>query len=58
MKIIEENDSEFKFWLDQYKYFDRYPKHTKNYYLKKSSIFLKKIDNHLKNSYYILGDNM
>ena len=26
-KLIKENDSEFKYWLDRYKYYDRYPEH-------------------------------
>ena len=58
IQIIQENDSEFKYWLDRYKYFDRYPKHTKDYYLKKSSIFLKKIDQYLENSQYVFGNKI
>ena len=31
LKLIKENDSKFKYWLDRYKYYDRYPEHDKNY---------------------------
>ena len=32
LALIEKNDSEFKYWLDRYKYADRYPEHTMVYY--------------------------
>lgn len=31
-KLIQHNDTDFKPWLDRYKYFERYPEHEQNYY--------------------------
>ena len=33
--LINKNDFLFKKWLDKYKYFDRYPKFSKEYYRKR-----------------------
>ena len=30
--IIEENDIKFKYWLDRYKYFDRYTENNRDFY--------------------------
>lgn len=32
MQLIKHNDSEFKHYLDRYKYADRYPEHSQHYY--------------------------
>ena len=32
LKMIHANDHEFKPWLDKYKYHERHPEHTKEYY--------------------------
>ena len=58
LTIIKENDTEFKFWLDRYKYFDRFPENSKRYYFNKSSIFLKKIEDNLNNTTNIIDDKM
>tara|TARA_Y100001970_G_scaffold259668_1_gene340921 strand:+ start:1584 stop:1997 length:414 start_codon:yes stop_codon:yes gene_type:complete len=58
IQIIKNNDSEFKYWLDRYKYFDRYPNHPKEYYFKMSSVFLNQIDKYLKNNIYITGNKI
>lgn len=58
MQLIKENDSEFKYWLDRYKYFERHTNHSKDYYFKKSTIFLNKIEQHLKNYPYIVGNKI
>ena len=42
--FIERNDSEFKYFLDRYKYFDRYPEHPQEYYLHQALPFLKEIE--------------
>jgi glutathione S-transferase len=31
-ELIAQNDGEFKFWLDRYKYSDRYPEQSAEYY--------------------------
>ena len=58
LTIIKENDTEFKFWLDRYKYFDRFPENSKRYYFNKSSFFLKKIEDNLNNTTNIIDDKM
>lgn len=31
-RLIQQNDKEFKYWLDRYKYADRYPEHPVEFY--------------------------
>ena len=54
LDIIKKNDSDFKYWLDKYKYFDRYPEQSKEFYFEKASEFLLEINNMLKENKYIL----
>ena len=42
--IIEENDNEFKYWLDRYKYFDRFPENNRDYYRDKCGEYLLKLN--------------
>ena len=42
--FVERNDSEFKYFLDRYKYFDRYPEHPQEYYLHQALAFLEEIE--------------
>lgn len=46
-KLIAENDADFKFWLDRYKYADRYPEHTEHYYRSKAEEFILKLEQRL-----------
>ena len=50
--LIKNNDNEFKYWLDRYKYFDRYPENDKIFYQKKCHMFLKQYDLLLENNRY------
>ncbi len=43
-QLIEQNDSEFKYYLDRYKYADRYPDQTELYYRQKAEVFLKDLE--------------
>ena len=56
--IIKENDNEFKYWIDRYKYFDRYPKNNKDYYRDKCGIFLKKLNQLLECDKYLLTNKL
>ena len=56
--LINENDINFKYWLDRYKYFERFPENTKDYYFEKSSFFLTKIEKLLKYNTYIINDKI
>ena len=56
--IIEENDNEFKYWLDRYKYFDRFPKNNRDYYRAKCSEYLIKLNNLLEFNQYLLTNKL
>lgn len=53
--LIHHNDTEFKYYLDRYKYFDRYPEHSQDYYLEKSLPFLNKLEKILSKQAYLGG---
>ena len=56
--IIEENDNEFKYWLDRYKYFDRFPKNNRDYYRSQCSEFLTKLNQLLECDTYLLTNKL
>ena len=58
LEMIKVYDDEFKFWLDRYKYYDRYPKHNKNYYRDKCDQYLSKLNIQLGNNHYLLSNNL
>ena len=45
-ELIKSCDDEFKYWLDRYKYFDRYPEKDRRYYRKECESYLSRL-NHL-----------
>ena len=56
--LIEENDNEFKGWLDKYKYWDRYPEQSQQDYRMKAENFLSTLELRLQQNSYLLGDNI
>ena len=56
--IIEENDNEFKYWLDRYKYFDRFPENNRDYYRAKCGEYLSKLNQLLENNKYLLTNKL
>jgi glutathione S-transferase len=42
--LIQRNDQEFKFYLDRYKYFDRFPEQSQSWYFDKSLEFLDSLE--------------
>lgn len=46
-ELIEQNDDEFKPWLDRYKYADRYPEHEESYYRQQGETFIGELENRL-----------
>lgn len=54
-QLIQENDGDFKAWLDRYKYFDRYPGDSQLDYRQKAQVFLQKLEELLQESPYLLG---
>lgn len=55
--LIEQNDSEFKHWLDRYKYADRYVERTQVEYRQQGEAFLQVLETLLTDNLYLLGDN-
>lgn len=55
---IAYNDHFFKYWLDRYKYADRYPEYYQSYYRNKGEIFLNRLDARLKENTFLFGQKM
>ncbi len=45
--LIQWNDGEFKYYLDRYKYVDRYPENTEIFYREKAEFFLLELEKRL-----------
>ncbi|PPK50868.1 glutathione S-transferase [Marinobacter persicus] len=54
--LMERNDTEFKHWLDRYKYADRHPELSQLEYRQKGEVFLQELENLLASSRYLLGE--
>ena len=58
LKMIHANDHEFKPWLDKYKYHERHPEHTKEYYQEQCDAFLSNYNEILKVKPYLIGEKI
>jgi len=56
-ELIHSNDEQFKYYLDRYKYADRYPEHSLEYYREKASDFPLKLDALLGNNAFLMSEN-
>lgn len=56
MELINDNDDNFKSWLDKYKYHDRYKEDSLENYQKKCADYLFKYNDMLKNKTFLLGE--
>ncbi len=54
--LIEQNDNEFKQWLDRYKYADRHPEMTQLEYRQRGEVFLQALEDLLTRHQFLLGD--
>lgn len=54
--LIETNDHSFKYWLDRYKYSDRYPEHQQQYYFEKGLSLLSELDLLLSRNKFLLAN--
>ena len=50
LQLIANNDSEFKYYLDRYKYADRYPEHTQEYYRQQAQTTLAMLEQQLQHN--------
>jgi glutathione S-transferase len=48
-------DGEFKYWLDRYKYADRYPEHTAEQYRNSAESFIQRLESTLTTSAWVAG---
>lgn len=45
--LVKHNDDQFKHYLDRYKYYDRYPERSQEYYFEKALVFLQGLESNL-----------
>ena len=57
-RLIDYNDNEFKKYLDLYKYADRYPEYSVEYYRQHGEVFLEKLECKLNKTKFILKDDI
>lgn len=57
-QLIEQNDAEFKYFLDRYKYADRYTEQTELYYRQKAEAFIQELENRLSNHAFLCSNNI
>jgi len=56
--LIETNDFSFKNDLDRYKYADRHPEHTQEYYRQQGEEFLEELEEMLAENTYLLANHL
>jgi glutathione S-transferase len=56
-QLIRHNDEEFKYYLDRYKYADRYQAHTELYYRQQGELFLTVLETLLKHNQFLCGNH-
>jgi glutathione S-transferase len=55
LSLINDNDNDFKGWLDKYKYADRFPEETPSFYRAQGEAFLEKLEDRLSHHPYLFG---
>ena len=58
LKLIKIIDGDFKYWLDRYKYHNRFPEYPQVYYRDKCVDILNNIENILGNKPFIINNNI
>ena len=56
--LIDYNDNQFKTHLDHYKYWERFPAESQNFYRAQGEIFLQQLEEHLISRPYLLADRI
>ncbi|MCQ8103041.1 glutathione S-transferase [Methylomonas sp. SURF-2] len=54
--LIQRNDGDFKYYLDRYKYADRYPQYSMDYYRQHGERFLYELEQRLRQNAHLCGD--
>jgi glutathione S-transferase len=55
--LVQWNDGDFKYYLDRYKYADRYPAFSENYYRQHAESFLIELESRLTENLYLGGQH-
>lgn len=58
LKLLSENDGEFKHWLDRYKYADRHPDFSQEYYRSQCGRFLDGLEANLQEKSYLIRNEI
>ncbi|MEZ5529535.1 MAG: glutathione S-transferase [Porticoccaceae bacterium] len=58
LELVQQNDVDFKPWLDRYKYADRYPEFSPEHYRSQCEQFLQTLEAHLGQHAYLLRDTL
>lgn len=58
LKLLSENDGEFKHWLDRYKYADRHPEFSQEYYREQCESFLEGLEAILQEKSYLIRNGI
>lgn len=56
-QLIHWNDGEFKYYLDRYKYADRYPEHDELFYRQQAEPFLAELEKKLSQHHFLCSDH-
>jgi len=56
-ELIDKNDGTFKYYLDRYKYADRYPEHSQQDYRDKACEFLDDLEKRLQNHRFLFAEH-
>ncbi|MCL1144815.1 glutathione S-transferase [Shewanella marinintestina] len=56
--LIHTNDHSFKPWLDKYKYADRHPDHSEQYYRQQAEVFIAQLESILAKHSQLMGDKV
>ena len=56
--LIERNDGEFKYWLDRYKYSDRFPEFSQCYYQHQALTYLTDLEQALSERTFLAGHTL
>ena len=55
-RLIAQNDGEFKYFLDRYKYADRFPEQPAEHYRTQAETFLQALESRLQHSAFLCGE--
>jgi len=58
LTLIDQNDNEFKSWLDKYKYADRHIEHEPSYYREQAEDFIMQLEQLLQQHQYLFSNSI